>query len=167
VAATRLRRRSAWLLALVAVTIVSGAFVAGIDGGFAWNTFPLMGGALVPPGYGALSPWYLNMFENVAAVQFHHRILGMTAALMAVLLWTSVRRLPIEPFARRALNALPILALAQMAIGIATLLLHVPVLAGVLHQLGAVLVLTDTLLLSAALQTNNGRHHLPAAALQG
>ena len=56
----RLRRRTAGFVGFAFVTIVSGAFVAGLDAGHAWNTFPLMGGQVVPPGYSALSPWYLN-----------------------------------------------------------------------------------------------------------
>jgi heme a synthase len=161
-AAGRLRRRSAWFAGFVFFTIVSGAFVAGLNAGLAWNTFPLMGGQVVPPGYLTLTPWYLNLFENVAAVQFHHRLLGMSVALLAVLLWQSSRGVPLPAAARKAFTALAVLALVQMGLGITTLLLHVPVLAAVLHQLGAVLVLTAALLALAALQTTDGRQTLPA-----
>ena len=158
----QLRRRSAWFAGFVFFTIVSGAFVAGLNAGLAWNTFPLMGGQVVPPGYLTLSPWYLNLFENVAAVQFHHRLLGMSVALLAVLLWQSSRGVPLPATARKAFTALAVLALAQMGLGITTLLFHVPVLVAVLHQLGAVLVLTAALLALAALQTTDGRQTLPA-----
>ena len=158
----KLRRRSAWFAGFVFFTIVSGAFVAGLNAGLAWNTFPLMGGQVVPPGYSTLSPWYLNLFENVAAVQFHHRLLGMTVALLAVLLWRSSRGATLPVAARTAFAALALLALAQVGLGITTLLLHVPVLVAVLHQLGAVLVLTAALLALAALQTTDGRQSLPA-----
>jgi cytochrome c oxidase assembly protein subunit 15 len=166
-AARRLRRRTTWVVGFVFFTIVSGAFVAGLNAGLAWNTFPLMGGRVVPPGYSALSPWYLNIFENIAAVQFHHRMLGMAAAVLAVLLWlSSCAAVPSGP-ARKAFAALAGLALVQVALGITTLLLGVPVLVAVLHQLGAVLVLTAALLARAALQTTNGRQTMPAVVKSG
>ncbi|TFG46668.1 MAG: heme A synthase [Gemmatimonadales bacterium] len=157
-----LRRRTAWFAAFVFVTIMSGAFVAGLDAGHAWNTFPLMGGRVVPPGYAALSPWYLNLFENIAAVQFHHRLLGLTVALLSVLLWRFSRGVPLPGGSRRWFAALAVLAALQMVLGIATLLLHVPVPVAVLHQLGAVLVLTAALLALASLQTKDGRQDSPA-----
>ena len=160
--ARRLRHRSAWFAGFVFFTIVSGAFVAGLNAGLAWNTFPLMGGHLVPPGYSTLSPWYLNLFENVAAVQFHHRLLGMTVSLLTVLLWRSSRGAELPGAARKAFSALALLALLQVGLGIATLLLHVPVLLAVLHQFGAVLVLTAAILAWAGLQTTDGRQTLPA-----
>ncbi|MEZ4411421.1 MAG: COX15/CtaA family protein [Gemmatimonadales bacterium] len=159
----RLRRRTAWFAGFVFFTIISGAFVAGLDAGHAWNTFPLMGGQVVPPGYSALSPWYLNVFENVAAVQFHHRLLGMSVALLSVLLWRSSRGVALPDRARRWFALLAFLATVQMGLGITTLLLKVPVPVGVLHQFGAVLVLTTALLALASLQTKSGRHGLPAA----
>ena len=162
-----LRRRTGWFAGFVFLTIVSGAFVAGLDAGRAWNTFPLMGGRVVPPGYASLSPWYLNAFENVAAVQFHHRLLGMAVALLAVLLWRGSRGVPLAARARAPFAALAILALVQVGLGITTLLLRVPVVMGVLHQLGAVLVLTAALLALSALQTTNGRRTSPAVVDRG
>lgn len=159
----KLRRRTAWFAGFVFFTIISGAFVAGLDAGHAWNTFPLMGGRAVPPGYAALSPWYLNAFENIAAVQFHHRLLGMTVALLSLLLWRSSRGVALPDRARRWFAWLAVLALAQVGLGITTLLLAVPVPLGVLHQLGAVLVFTTALLALASLETKGGRQDLPAA----
>ena len=158
----RLRRLSAWFVGFVFFTIVSGAFVAGLNAGLTWNTFPLMGGAVVPPGYSSLTPWYLNAFENVAAVQFHHRLLGLAVALGGVLLWRASRRVPLTHAGRRTFVALPLAALGQVGLGVTTLLLHVPVPVAVLHQGGAVLVLTAALLARAGLQTTDGRQEAPA-----
>lgn len=166
-AVKRLQRWTGWFAAFVFLTIVSGAFVAGLDAGRAWNTFPLMGGRVVPPGYASLSPWYLNAFENIAAVQFHHRLLGMTVALFAVLLWRRSRGVPQPDGTAWPFAALALLAVVQMGLGITTLLLHVPVVMGVLHQLGAVLVLTAALLALSALQTTNGRRASPAVVDRG
>jgi cytochrome c oxidase assembly protein subunit 15 len=151
----------AWFAAYVFITIVSGAFVAGLDAGKAWNTFPLMGGSVVPPGYGALSPWYLNLFENPAAAQFHHRLLGVGVLLGAFALWATGRR-SVATQAHRPLAALALLAVAQAGLGVATLLLRVPIPIAALHQAGAVLVLTAAVLALHGLQTTNGRRRAPA-----
>jgi cytochrome c oxidase assembly protein subunit 15 len=154
-AESALRRVVAGFAFYVFLTILSGAFVAGLDAGKTWNTFPLMGGRFIPPGYGALTPWYLNLFENPAAVQFHHRMLGLSVLLGSLVLWRMGRR--IAPFAsRRALGALALLALAQAGLGVATLLLAVPIPIAALHQAGAVLVLTAAVLAAKGLQTSTG-----------
>lgn len=160
--AGRLRRLTRLFVGFAFLTIVSGAFVAGLNAGAAWNSFPLMGGRVVPPGYLAMSPWYRNLFENVAAVQFHHRLLGLGVAVSAILLWRASRRLALTTSGRTAFAALPLAALLQVTLGVATLLLRVPVPVAVLHQLGAVLVLTAGLLALAGLQTNDGRRSAPA-----
>ena len=153
----RFRRLAGAFTLFVYATIVSGAFVAGLGAGRAWNTFPLMGGQVVPPGYSALDPWYRNAFENVAAVQFHHRLFGLTVALFSVVLWRLGRRQSLSTTARRTVALLPALALLQVSLGITTLLLHVPVLVASLHQLGAVLVLTTATLVVRGATTTDGR----------
>jgi len=133
------------LLFLVALTILSGAFVAGLNAGLTYNTFPLMDGDLIPDGYGTMSPWVLNLFENIAAVQFNHRFLAVSTVGIALLLWLWSMRLELSPVTRRACAALAVLSLVQLSLGIATLLLVVPVWLGALHQAGAILVLTAAL----------------------
>ena len=145
-AARGLRGGLKGLLHLLIITIVSGAFVAGLNAGLTYNTWPLMDGRLVPDGYWFQDPWYLNPFENLAAVQFNHRLLTALTALLALGLWVRSWRLPLPAGARRALAALGLLVLFQFLLGIATLLAAVPVLLGALHQAGAILVLTATLL---------------------
>jgi heme a synthase len=144
-AVTPLRRTLLLLLALVAVTIASGGFVAGLNAGMTYNSFPLMDGDLVPAGYSDLSPWLLNLFENIAAVQFNHRLLAVTTVALALGLWLWSLSRDISSAAHGGFAFLAILALAQLALGITTLLLVVPVSLGALHQAGAVLVLTATL----------------------
>lgn len=157
-AARRLRGGLKGLLHLLILTIVSGAFVAGLNAGLTYNTWPLMDGRLLPAGYFFQQPWYLNPFENVTAVQFNHRLLTALTALLALALWARSRRLELPPAARRAMAALGLLVVAQFALGVATLLAAVPVALGALHQAGAILVLTATL---AALYLVR---HEPAAA---
>lgn len=132
-------------LAFVFVTAGSGALVAGMRAGRIYNTFPLMAGRLVPPGYGQLSPAWLNVFENPAAVQFNHRLLATTAFVIAVLLWAVLRNATNQRLAAR-MKLVLYAALLQLSLGIATLLLAVPVALGVAHQGGGVLLMTAVLL---------------------
>jgi len=148
--ATAGARRHTWaLLALVFVMILSGGFVAGTRAGFAFNTFPLMNGAWVPPGVLALEPWWRNLFENVATVQFDHRLLAYLLIAMTVGLWFSVRR--VDAARRAALLVYAALAL-QVALGIGTLLWVVPIPLAAAHQAGALLVFTAVIYLAHALR---------------
>ncbi len=76
-AAPALRRHAGLALGLVAVTVAWGAFVAGLDAGMIYNTWPLMGGHLVPEDMWFLDPAALNFVENHAGVQFTHRWLAI------------------------------------------------------------------------------------------
>jgi len=139
-------RGAAWgLIALISLTILSGAFVAGLDAGMDYNTFPLMDGRFVPDGYLAQSPALVNIFETIAAVQFNHRWLGMTTGLLALaFVWRLATRGP-DASLRRAAGLFGAMALVQPTLGILTLLLVVPVALAALHQAGALLLFTAAL----------------------
>ena len=130
------------LLALASLTILSGAFVAGLNAGLSYNTFPLMGGRIVPDGYLGLEPLWRNLFENTAAVQFNHRLLAILTATVALLAWWRVWRVESERKIRMAFHVLAAIVLVQVGLGITTLLTHVPVTLGTAHQGVAVLVLS-------------------------
>jgi hypothetical protein len=107
--------------------VATGAFVAGIRAGFAYNTFPLMNGALVPPEVLMLTPWWRNLFWNMATVQLAHRAVALLVAVLVLVLWTRVTAAPGLPARARVGAHLLVAALAvQVALGIATLLLVVP-----------------------------------------
>jgi cytochrome c oxidase assembly protein subunit 15 len=143
-------RAAVWLLA---AAMLAGGFVAGLRAGFDYNTFPLMDGRLVPEGYRALFPAWRNLTENVAAVQFNHRLLATLAGLAALGAAAAAwRRLPAGDPARGACLALGAATALQYALGVATLLLVVPAWLGTLHQACAVLVLTAALLALHALR---------------
>ena len=139
------RRLLGAVCVLVPLTILAGGFVAGTHAGFTYNTFPLMDGHLVPASYGALSPWLRNPFENLAAVQFDHRLLATLTALATVGAVIAGLRTGAQGAARGALLALGGAVAVQYALGIATLLYVVPVALGAVHQLVAVGVLTAAL----------------------
>ena len=133
------------LVALAGLTSASGALVAGLRAGRVFNTFPLMAGRIVPPGYSQLSPWWRNLFENHAAVQFHHRVLALTTFFSVVAMWAALRRSSTSRVARR-LDLVLAAAMLQLTLGISTLLLHVPVSLGVAHQGGGALLLVTLIL---------------------
>ena len=126
-------------VALVFVMVLSGGLVAGIRAGFAYNTFPLMNGSVVPPEILLLEPAWKNFFWNMATVQFDHRAhrAGCSRSLVPLLAWR-VRTAPARRGARVRGDALLLAMLAvQIALGIATLLLVVPLPLAALHQAGA------------------------------
>jgi len=142
-----LRRATAALWGLVFLTLLSGGFVAGLKAGFAYNTFPLMNGRLIPESLLAQEPLWRNFFENVATVQFDHRLLAITVLLGSVTLWLAGRRLALPGQVRIGLHLLLAAGLLQVSLGISTLLLHVPTALASLHQAGALLVFSIVLFL--------------------
>lgn len=137
-----LRGFSVLLTALVVLTMAAGGFVAGLKAGLAYNTFPLMGGQLVPDGMFVLEPWFMNLFENITTVQFNHRVLGLTTALAVLVVWFLARGRTLTTATRFGLHAVLAMAVVQAGLGIATLLQHVPVALGALHQAGALTLFT-------------------------
>jgi heme a synthase len=139
------RGLAATALVLVSLTILAGGFTAGLHAGLTFNTFPLMDGRLVPGNYAVLDPLLRNLTENVAAVQFDHRMLA-TATLALVCLLAAIGWRAGLP---RSLIVCLVAAVAgQYALGVATLLLVVPVSLATLHQCGAALLLTAILVLA-------------------
>jgi heme a synthase len=139
------RRAADAVLVLVALTIAAGGFVAGTRAGLVYNTFPLMGGRLVPEDYAQLHPFIRNFFANVAAVQFDHRVLAITTAAAVLLLCAAGWRARLPKPAGIALWALLGLVALQVALGISTLLLVVPIPLAVAHQANAVILLSAAL----------------------
>jgi cytochrome c oxidase assembly protein subunit 15 len=148
-----LRRLAFGVTALVFVMVLTGGFVAGIRAGFAYNTFPLMNGRLVPPEILLIDPWWKNFFWNMATVQFDHRALAWLLALVVPLLWWKLRHAGDVPRrAKEGASLLLVLLALQIALGIATLLLVVPIPLAAAHQAGAVLVFAAALNVAHALR---------------
>ncbi len=128
--------------ALIFVTMLSGCFVAGTDAGFAYNTFPLMDGRLIPEGLLTLSPAYLNFFENITTVQFTHRVLALSAVTAVTAFWLVARSRALPQRSRLAINGLLAVALLQAGLGISTLVMVMPTALAALHQANGVALLT-------------------------
>lgn len=145
-------RRTAIVTTLVAATLLSGAFVAGLRAGLIYNTFPKMGDYWLPPGLLALDPWWRNLFDNLTTVQFDHRVLALATFASIVAYWLAARKAALPPRARRGAHALLHAATLQVALGISTLLLAVPVWLAASHQAVAMLVFTSALYLQHGLR---------------
>ncbi len=126
---------------LLMVQILWGAFVAGLDAGLYFNTFPLMGGRLVPPGAMSLEPALRNLVENPITVQWVHRVLGTVLAVSSLAVLVQHWRHSGDRISRRFSTAFATLVLVQYGLGILTVIYFVPVSLGVLHQATAVVIL--------------------------
>ena len=146
-------RHSAAVVALVFAMVLSGALVAAIRAGYAYNTFPLMNGQWVPAEILVINPWWMNLIHNMAAVQFNHRWLAMGVAAAVLALWWRVRTQSVASARARFWSHALVAAVAlQISVGIATLLLRVPLPLAALHQSGAVVVFTCAIVLLHALR---------------
>ncbi len=136
--AAALRTPLVALLILLAATIAFGGFTAGLNGGFVYNSFPLMGDRFAPDDLWSLEPVWRNFLENPPAAQFAHRWLAVATVLAALALWLRAGRQRRSP----PLHALVLIALLQASLGLGTLLLVVPIPLAALHQAGAVMLLS-------------------------
>ena len=140
------------MTSLITLTVISGGFVAGLKAGKVYNTFPMMGEYWIPPGAMALDPWWKNLFDNVATVQFDHRVLAITTFTLIVAFWLRIPKDDLPGRARKGVNALLHTGILQVALGIATLLLVVPIPLAAAHQGVAMVLFTVALFLTHALR---------------
>jgi cytochrome c oxidase assembly protein subunit 15 len=151
---------AATIAALVFLQIVAGAFVAGLKAGFGYNTWPLMDGRLVPRGLDAMSPWWANLFENALTVQFNHRLLAYVIAVAVFWHVWGLMRKASGSAARASGLALAWAVLAQIGLGIWTLLAQVPLALGLAHQALAVVLFGIALWHWHRLRHGAGRDHV-------
>ncbi|XP_028983419.1 cytochrome c oxidase assembly protein COX15 homolog isoform X2 [Betta splendens] len=138
----QLRRYARGTAGLVFLTALSGAFVAGLDAGLVYNSFPKMGDRWIPDDLLAFSPTLKNFFENPTTVQFDHRILGISSLAAITGLYLFSRRMLLPRRAKIALSLLAAAACGQVVLGISTLLLYVPTPLAATHQSGSVALLS-------------------------
>merc|ERR1712115_26986 len=147
--------------ALAFLTLVSGAFVAGLDAGLVYNSFPKFADRWIPEDILAFSPTLRNITENPTTVQFNHRILG-TSTLAALLLTAArAQSLPLPPHLRLTALALGGMGCLQVAMGITTLLLYVPVPVAAAHQSGALATLSLAMWLAHEMRLAKIVKHIP------
>jgi len=129
------------LLLITVVQIVWGAFVAGLNAGKVYNTWPLMGDQLVADGVTAMTPLWMNFVEGLAGVQFIHRYMAYAVVGLVIYLAVKARKEKTNVSQRGGMKFLIGMVSVQFVLGIITLLLGVPVWLGVLHQIGALMLL--------------------------
>jgi cytochrome c oxidase assembly protein subunit 15 len=122
------------LLVLVELQIVAGAFVAGLDAGMGYNTWPLMDGAVIPNGLDVMQPGWKNMFENALTVQFNHRMLAyLVTAYAAFLIWRQAHKGGFGGV-NGWMPRIGLLIILQVTLGIGTLVMQVPIGLALGHQ---------------------------------
>jgi cytochrome c oxidase assembly protein subunit 15 len=131
------RRLGAWAHGVIFFTILSGALVAGLNAGFIYNTWPDMAGEWFPSAYWEAELGWLSLFETMAAVQFNHRTLAYITAATVFALWLWSRRIDLPARVRWSINALSVMIVVQILLGILTLLTIVALPLAVAHQAGA------------------------------
>ncbi len=151
-----IRRFAAAVTALVFLMILTGGFVAGNKAGFAFNTFPLMNGRFVPEGMYAMQPLWSNLFENIATVQFNHRLIAYLLCLAIPLFWWRAMRVALPAQARLGAHLLLGWLAVQVSLGIATLLYIVPVPLAAAHQAGALVLFSLALYSLHSLRVSRG-----------
>lgn len=124
------------VLGLILVQVVWGAFTAGLDGGLIYNTWPLMNGEFMPDNVRAFGSWWTDLTDHRDGAQFVHRYLAWLVAFAVLGLWLRHRFGPLG----RDLGVAAAAVLLQFTLGVFTLLGQVPIALGVLHQLGAALL---------------------------
>jgi cytochrome c oxidase assembly protein subunit 15 len=128
-------------IALAVLTMTWGAFVAGLDAGLLYNTFPKMDAHWIPPELSAHTPVWKAFFEEPATVQFTHRILGILTALKVVYVWKRSRGFNADGRIPLLFSAAAVMVLLQVGLGIVTLLSHVHIVPATVHQGGALVLL--------------------------
>lgn len=129
---------------ILSVQIVYGAFVAGLDAGLAYNTFPKMGGSWIAQKAFTMNSILLDLVENSSTIQFIHRTLGWIILLLSVGLLVSGSKVK-NTIQSRSLKYLAAMIAVQFTLGVLTLLYMVPLSLASLHQAGAVILLVLTL----------------------
>lgn len=146
---------------LIFIMVLLGALMAGTKAGYTYNTFPLMDGKLIPTGMYLIKPWWINHFENVATIQFQHRVFAfLIAATIFVLAYNIVKR----DFDNVGLAiGLTFCVVIQIILGVSTLIMfgtyasyekeglaytqifNPPILIAAMHQLNALVLFTVAL----------------------
>ncbi|RUS76320.1 hypothetical protein EGW08_015908 [Elysia chlorotica] len=138
----RLRGLAHGVMTAVFVTALSGAFVAGLDAGLTYNSYPKMADKWIPDDLWAFSPKWKNIFENPTTVQFNHRHLAESTVVLIGGFWWMAKKAPMHPRARLAVNLLLGMAFGQATLGITTLLTYVPTPVAAVHQSGSLVLLS-------------------------
>ena len=139
----KIRRLSVIGIFVLTIQIIYGAFVAGLKAGLYYNTWPKMGASWIPSEVteSISREGIISLFDNTTLVQFIHRYVGWIVALIVLLIFNQVRKHATGSNIEKGTYFLVGITIAQILLGIFTLVNQVPVVLGILHQLGALFLL--------------------------
>ena len=127
---------------LLGIQIIYGAFTAGLNAGWGFNTYPKMGNEWLPEAALTYTPVLLNFFNNPVMIQFIHRTLGILLLLAIIHLWYLVEKNAIERWPKVIIRTSVIVTTLQLILGIGTLLFIVPLPLAISHQFIALILLS-------------------------
>ncbi|TDQ66159.1 cytochrome c oxidase assembly protein subunit 15 [Maritalea mobilis] len=147
-----------WLFGgMVFIQLIAGAFVAGMDAGLTYNTWPLMDGALIPDNIYTSTPAWLDAFEDITTAQFNHRTFAYVIAIFAAFLlykaWKNTQFAGVHGW----MLIIGALVLVQILLGIFTLIYVVPLGLALAHQITAFLLLGSIVAYLADMKAENKR----------
>lgn len=143
-----LKRFSYTLSSLIFLMILSGGLVAGTRAGIPYPTWPLMGDSFIPPGLYSLTPFWLSAFEDMLTIQFNHRMFAYLIVVLVVTFAYKALKSDLDGPLKVAIYCFLILLVAQVTLGISTLIFYIPVPVAAAHQVCAVALLTASLFVS-------------------
>ena len=143
-----LKRFSYTLSSLIFLMILSGGLVAGTRAGIPYPTWPLMGDSFIPPGLYSLTPFWLSAFEDMLTIQFNHRMFAYLIVVLVVTFAYKALKSDLNGPLKIAIYCFLILLVAQVSLGISTLIFYIPVPVAAAHQVCAVALLTASLFVS-------------------
>ena len=149
------KKHSFWLLGLTVLQIIYGAFMSGTKAGFAYPTYPLMNGQIIPDGLFSEVPWISNFFENVTMIQLIHRFLPIVLLALAFRFGFQLLKEQLSVRIKNGVFILMAVLVVQFILGIITVLNFtesIPVFWGVMHQSGAFLLLMTLVFIHNRLQ---------------
>lgn len=152
-----LKKFALGLMCLIFVMILSGGLVSGSRAGFVYNTFPLMDGRFFPVGLFNMQPAWRNIFEDLTTIQFNHRIMAYVITALVIGFFYLCLRKKLTGLPRVGAIALMVTLVIQVALGISTLLLIVPVPLAAAHQAGAIALFTASIFTAHRLYTEDDR----------
>jgi len=141
---TKLYKLSSVLMLFVVIQIIYGAFVAGLDGGKIYNTWPKMHDKWIAESVYAMQPFWSNFINGIAGVQFVHRTFAFVVLGLILYIFYESRKHNLLKIENIAINFLSVTVFFQMVLGIITLVMGVPIWLGVIHQVGAFVLLAST-----------------------
>jgi len=141
---TSLYNSSIMLMLVVIIQIIYGAFVAGLDAGKVYNSWPKMHDKWIAESVYAMEPFWSNFINGIAGVQFVHRTFAFVVVGLIIYIYYQSKKYTLLKTENIAINLLIVTVFFQMILGIITLVMGVPLWLGVLHQVGAFILLAST-----------------------